>query len=138
MDLDFLNLPQQQTYRSSLLRPYEHSCGEAHADAWLAFHISNPFVYTEICILAEKMRVEVRRSYYSIEVIINVLRWHRDMKTNDEEFKISNNHKSFYGRMYEWHYACPDFFRKTRSFADELIFPDNHYGLLRGSIPHPS
>lgn len=137
--MDLFTTPDNQTYRSSLLRPLLTSCGESHADNWLAYHIANPEVYAEVCKLAEKMRLEVKRKNYSIGILIEVLRWHRDIQSaKNEEFKIPNAHRAFYARMYEWHYDCAGFFRKAQSFADSLIFPPSHKGLLCGKLPTPT
>lgn len=129
---------QQGVIRSSQLLPIIASCEESHASDWLAYHQANPGVYAEFCAFAEKMRVETKRTIYSVEIIINVLRWHRDLKSEDGDFKINNNFKSFYARMYEWHYACKGFFRKRKSYADDVEFPDAHYGILRGRLPEAS
>jgi len=41
------------------------------------------------------------RKKYSSELIINVIRWHIDLDTRStDEFKINNNFKSFYSRLF--------------------------------------
>jgi hypothetical protein len=129
--------PPQRVIRSSALLPLAHTAKERHAANWLAFHQANPEVYTEFCKFAEQMRVEKQRPRYSVEIVINVLRWHRDLATVGD-FKINNNYKSFYARAYEHHYDCEGFFHKRESYADAVLFPPQHLGILRGSLPHPT
>jgi len=124
-------------YRSSQLLPIMATALERHAADWVAFHKVNPSVYTEFCRFAEQMRVEKQRACYSVEIVINVLRWHRDLETVGD-FKINNNFKSFSARAYEHHYHCEGFFRKRESYADAVEFPPAHLGILRGRIPLPT
>ncbi len=129
----------QGIIKASALLPEPGQLEVPHAASWVAYHQAYPEVYAEFCRLAEQMRLERQRAFYSIEIIINVMRWHRDLGPlhGHEQFKINNNFKAFYGRAYEYHYAADSFFKRRKSYADELIFPPAHYGILRGRLPSP-
>ena len=65
---------------------------------FIAFHKLNPEVYLRFVELAQEMRASGRKKY-SAETIINVLRWHTDLKTEGDEFKISDHFRSMYARL---------------------------------------
>lgn len=82
-----------------------------------AYHAKNPNVYQEFKKLAFQMK-ETGKRKYSAEVIINVLRWHVDLKTSGDVFEINNDFKPLYARLLVHHY--PEFdkffeFRKVKS-----------------------
>lgn len=70
------------------------------------FHTENPHVYTKFKNLAFEMK-KTGRKKYSAETIINVLRWHTDLVTKGNEFKISNDYRSIYARLLVYQY--PEF-----------------------------
>jgi hypothetical protein len=81
------------------------------------YHEKNPQVYEEFKRLAFQMKKTGRRKY-SAEIIINVMRWHMDLKTSGDVFEINNDFKPIYARLLIYHY--PEFqkffeFRKVRS-----------------------
>jgi len=143
-DLPFDPTQGRRPINSSDCRPqFAHGSAEVfcrpnHSQQWYAYHRAHPSVFSEFCTLAEKMRVGGRREHYSVEILINVLRWHRDFNAGpDQDFKINNNYKAYYARMYQWYYDCPGFFRNRASDADLMKFPELHRGILRGRIPEP-
>lgn len=80
------------------------------------FHLANPEVYEEFKRLANQMK-RTGRKQYSAETIINVMRWHFEIKSTDT-FKLNNDFKPLYARLLAW--ECPEFseffeFRKVRS-----------------------
>jgi len=62
------------------------------------FHVENPGVYKELLTLALKMK-RTGRNRYGMKGLFEVLRWHRALKTTDEDFKLNNNYTAFYARM---------------------------------------
>jgi hypothetical protein len=70
------------------------------------FHENNPLVFEEFKNLAFKIK-NTGRKKYSAEAILQVLRWHRDLQTTGEPFKISNNFRSMYARLLVHNY--PEF-----------------------------
>lgn len=83
-------------------------------EKFLVFHQNNPHIYP----LFKKYSAMVMnsgRKRYSIKTIIERIRWHVDVETKGEEFKINNNHSSCYVRLLIMdHPQYADFF-KTRS-----------------------
>ncbi len=71
-------------------------------DRFKKFHAENPQVFREIKKLAFQMKSTGRKKY-SIEVIINVLRWHTDLKTTGDVFELNNDFKSIYARLLVFH-----------------------------------
>lgn len=67
---------------------------------FLEFHNKNPQVYFELVKLAREAQGKGHRKI-SIELLFNVVRWERMMRTDDPNstFKINNNYKSRYARM---------------------------------------
>lgn len=63
------------------------------------FHEQNPHVWK----LFEGFTFEainVGRPRYSAKAVVERIRWHVDIETNDPDFKINNNHTAFYARMF--------------------------------------
>jgi len=95
-----------------------------NTQAWHHFHTNNPKVFQEICKYADKMAKT--RTHYSIETIIHVLRYHRDIDTvSEDHYKINNNHKVFYSRLYMRLRDLEGFFSvKEESLANEINWDD--------------
>lgn len=70
------------------------------------FHAENPDVYREFKRLAFQMKA-TGRSKYSAHAIIEVIRWHRDLTTTGDVFKINNDFRSIYVRLLIYHH--PEF-----------------------------
>ena len=66
--------------------------------AFLEFHQANPEVYGEIVNAARRLK-STGRDVYGINSLIEVVRWHRNLSTRGDEFKINNNHAPFYSRL---------------------------------------
>jgi hypothetical protein len=62
------------------------------------FHDLNPQVFNELVELALKMK-RAGRKRYGINSLIEVVRWHRNLNTQGDEFKINNNFAPFYSRI---------------------------------------
>ena len=62
------------------------------------FHAANPEVYSEIVNAARKLKAS-GRDVYGINSLIEVVRWHRNLTTRGDEFKINNNFAPFYSRL---------------------------------------
>jgi hypothetical protein len=86
---------------------------------WWQFHCDNPHVYE----LVERFTYEaINRGFenYSINSIFERIRWHTDIETEEEEqFKLSNNHRAYYARLFmHYHPEHKGFFR-TKETRDE-------------------
>lgn len=93
---------------------------------FVRFNENNPKIFHKIVQLADRQRE--RRDHYSIEIIMNVVRYHTDLDGKGDPFKINNNYKAYYARMYMQYRECPGFFSIRGSLADEYDFvPDIGY-----------
>jgi len=65
--------------------------------AFYEFHAHNPHIY-ELILTKCNQAKNAGHDTYSIEAIINVIRWNFDINVNKgkSDFKFSNDHKSFY------------------------------------------
>lgn len=57
----------------------------------------NPHVF-ELFKKYSRIALEAGRDQYSANAIFERIRWHTDIETKGEEFKISNNYRAFYAR----------------------------------------
>jgi hypothetical protein len=77
---------------------------------WRAFHEANPHVYELICRFA-KEAISIGRKEYAIGTIWERMRWHMNIERGDAEFKLPNNHRAYYARLWlDEHPNYPDFF----------------------------
>jgi len=70
-------------------------------DDFTEFHEEHPEVYDELKKLALDLVGHGHRRY-SINGLFEVLRWHRAMRTTDDEqedFKLNNNYRALYARL---------------------------------------
>jgi hypothetical protein len=78
---------------------------------WWKWHKENPHVWK----LFEKytmQAIHAGHNHYSSMAIIERIRWHSDVETTGDKFKINNNHKTYYSRYF--HHMHPEhdgFFR---------------------------
>jgi len=98
-----------------------------HLANFKRFHEDNPRVFHQVVRYADQQR-EIRK-HYSIEIIINVIRFWTDLDSVGEPFKINNNYKPYYSRMYMQYRECKGFFELRGSLADDYDFSDaiNYY-----------
>ena len=81
--------------------------------AWWEWHKQNPHVWD----LFQKYTFQaINRGYdhYSVNAIFERIRWHTDIETTGDQFKINNNHRAYYARYF--HHMHPDYsdFFRTR------------------------
>lgn len=62
------------------------------------FHTENPRVYALIKQFANEAK-NSGRTRFGIQMIWERLRWYTTIETNDEQFKLCNNHCSCYARL---------------------------------------
>jgi hypothetical protein len=78
---------------------------------FLDFHRENPRVYVLVCQFAQQA-IDLGFEKYAIATIWEVLRWEVQTKTRDRDFKLPNNHRAYYARLWlKNHPEHPDFFR---------------------------
>ncbi len=82
------------------------------------FHKRNPHVMD----LVEKYTFEAirkGRKHYSINSIFERIRWHEDIETGHEDFKLSNNHRAYYARYFHHKHPKYDGFFKIKQTKGE-------------------
>jgi hypothetical protein len=65
---------------------------------FLRFHYDNPTIFD----LYEKYTFQVKQAgldHYSASAITQRIRWHLNVETKGDDFKINNNHSSCYARL---------------------------------------
>ena len=85
------------------------------------FHLQNPNIW-ELFKAYSFKAIEVGLDHYSARAIFHRIRWEVNIETTDHKFKLSNNHSTFYARMF--HIAFPNhdgFFRNRASASSEQI-----------------
>ena len=104
------------------------------------FHLSNPMVY-ELFKRFSFEAINNNHKHLSVAMIIERIRWETTVSTNDLEFKINNNHKPYYARLFMS--DCPiykGFFRTKEMDHDvdemvaELARPNRQYRQYNQSI----
>ena len=83
---------------------------------FLEFHENNPRVYQLFCYFADKV-IKAGHNKYSAEAIFNQIRWYTTVETNDGEYKINNDYKPYYSRMWMKQKGI-DLFYTRSSIAD--------------------
>ena len=78
------------------------------------FHNQNPHVFKEIEDYALEA-IEAGWKHYGIKTLLEIVRWHSDIKAPEKCFKISNNHAPYYARLFhKLHPEFDGFFRTHR------------------------
>lgn len=84
------------------------------------FHASNPRVY-ELFVKFTLQVVRAGRKRYGAFAILNRIRWHVEIETRGDEFKVNNNWSPFYARLFMQDHPQHDGFFETRaSEADAM------------------
>ena len=89
-------------------------------DNFQKFHKRNPHIFYAVVNYTDAQR-KVRK-HYSIENIIGTVRYYTDLNGEGDPFKINNNYKAYYSRMYMQYRNCPGFFELRNSLAYEYDF----------------
>ena len=85
---------------------------------WREYHAKHPEVYE----LVKRFAYEViARGYehYSIMSVLQRIRWHTDIETIGNTFKINNNHAPYYARLFHADHPNQDGFFRTRTVLGE-------------------
>jgi hypothetical protein len=97
------------------------------ADFW-AFHQANPRVYEYLCRFAGQAIARGRRRL-GIAMLYERVRWEVFLETTDEEFKLNNNHRAYFARLWlREHPDYPLFFTTRRVRGSQVeISPPSWY-----------
>jgi hypothetical protein len=82
------------------------------------FHEQNPHVLQEFVKLARRMK-HMGFRHYGMHALMQITRWHIQIKTNDPHFKINNNYSSRYARLIVEQYPEFEGFFQMRSLTAE-------------------
>lgn len=91
----------------------------------MKYHTENPHVYEAFKQIALKA---INKGYknYSVNGIAEILRWETKVAGNDE-FKINNNYRAFYARLFAKDFPQhKDFFRTRKSKFDDRLRSNNN------------
>ena len=90
-----------------------------HEENFLEFHQANPHVY-ELFKKYCNAAVKAGRSNYSVSSIFERIRWFQDIETRDDlGFKLNNNHRAYYARMYQLQHPNRSGFFRTRTLTSK-------------------
>ncbi len=99
----------------------EQTALEFADDKQVQYHLDNPHIYLEF---EKKTMQAIGKGFkhWSAEGIFNVIRWETSITAKDDVFKINNNYKSFYARLFEkQNPEYVGFFFKRKSIYDKLV-----------------
>lgn len=85
---------------------------------WWVYHHENPDIYE----LFKRFTFEVierGHEQYSSKAIFERIRWHTDVETTGEEFKMSNNYTPYYARLFMHEYPQHQGFFRTQILTEE-------------------
>ena len=83
------------------------------------FHAKNPHVYEQIEGYAFEA-IKAGWKHYGMRTLLEIVRWHSDVKTPGESFKIPNNHSPYYARLFHKLNPEHDGFFNTARVEGEL------------------
>lgn len=83
-----------------------------------AYHAENPDVYAEFKTFAARIKATGRKKY-SGWVIIQAIRWSRDVQTTGDVFKVNNDFIALYGRLLMVHDPAYRTFLELRQMKRE-------------------
>jgi hypothetical protein len=101
-------------------------------DRFKKFHSENPHVYKKFKDLAFQMK-NTGRSRYSAETIVNVIRWHEDLQSTGNVFKINDHFRSIYARLLIYHHPeFIDFFELRQNAPNRGLLSEEEQNRLQG------
>jgi len=83
------------------------------------YHKDNPQIYSAF---KKYTLAAISRGYknFSAEFVFNIIRWETGITANEDDFKINNNYKAFYSRLFmNENEKYRGFFRTRKSKYDE-------------------
>lgn len=91
--------------------------GSEMFEEFLKFHRANPSVFMAFAQYAFQA-IQSGRERYSARAIMERVRWSIEITSKQGEFKINNNHVTFYARLFEATYPAHAGFFERRSKAN--------------------
>lgn len=90
---------------------------EKNKRAWWEWHLQNPEVY-ELFKKYTFEAINAGHKHYSAYAIVERIRWHTEVETKGDEFKINNNHRPYYARLFMYHHKEHEGFFRLRELTD--------------------
>ncbi len=85
---------------------------------WWIWHKKNPHVW-DLFRKYTFQAINAGRRNYSVNAIFERIRWHTDIETKGDSFKISNNHRAYYARYFHVMHPEHDGFFRTKILRSE-------------------
>ncbi len=90
-------------------------------EKFIKYHRDNPEIYDKFVEITLQAILIKKFQHFSAEFIFNVIRWETPIEAKNDPFKINNNYKAFYSRLFMAQYPHYDgFFRTRESKADVM------------------
>ena len=87
---------------------------------WWEFHTQNPQVY-ELFKQFTFQVIDAGFENYSVNAIFERIRWHTDIETRGSSFKLNNNHRAYYARLFHHDHPEHDGFFRTRYVSPQEV-----------------
>ena len=87
---------------------------------WWEFHTQNPHVY-ELFKQFTFQVIDAGFENYSVNAIFERIRWHTDIETRGSSFKLNNNHRAYYARLFHHDHPEHDGFFRTRYVSTQEV-----------------
>jgi len=87
---------------------------------WWEFHTQNPHVY-ELFKQFTFQVIDAGFENYSVNAIFERIRWHTDIETRGSSFKLNNNHRAYYARLFHHDHPEHDGFFRTRYISPQEV-----------------
>lgn len=86
---------------------------------FLEFHLRNPQVYTLFDRFA-KEAIRAGRTTLSAGLIFERIRWETQVLTTDPDYKLNNNHRAYYARLWTNNHPKTTVRFRTRMLTNEI------------------
>ena len=96
--MNFFRRSTTRTGRRAPLSPRKTRKDQLYAE-WLDFHRDNPEIYQLICRFTQEL-INIGRKRYSMNGVFERIRWHTATTTSDKNFKMPQNHRAHYSRLW--------------------------------------
>ena len=101
-----------------------------HIQEFAEFHTENPEVWRLFQDFTKQVVCSGHRKY-AVASIVERIRWHTTVDTSGVDFKINNNFRAYYARLFRLKHPELDLFRNRVSAADDPEEEEILKGLLR-------
>ena len=107
---------------------------DAKKHKWWAWHKKNPKVWNLFVIFSFEA-IKAGHKHYSHWAVMQRIRWHTDVETKGDKFKISNDWFAYYARLF--HAIYPEyngFFRIKPLKSERITTEENTYEYVSNEV----